>query len=173
MSQMLAYRGFSLQKTANSTKILITLFLGMTAIATTVGVIMYHVRTGLSAAGGMEYYVAEGEPAHSMLELLDATHPHLFTMAFLVFVLGHIFALTRVTSKTKTRLALMAFGSVLLDAAAPWIITYFWPVFSTVQLLNTAVLSGVILAYLAVPMYEMWLASPATAYVPVSTEETS
>lgn len=160
MSQMLAYRGFSLQKTANSTKVLISLFLGMTAIATTVGVIMYHVRTGLSAVGAAQYYVTDGESAHSMLELLDATHPHLFTMAFLVFVLGHIFALTRVTSKTKTRLALMAFGSVLLDAAAPWIISYIWPFFSTVQLLNTAVLSGVILAYLAVPMYEMWLASP-------------
>ncbi len=168
MSQMLAYRGFSLQKTANSTKILITLFLGMTAVATTVGVIMYHVRTGLSAVGGMEYYVEDGESAHSMLELLDATHPHLFTMAFLVFILGHIFALTRVTSRTKTRLAFLAFGSVMLDAAAPWIITYLWPLFSTIQLLNTAVLSGVILAYLAVPTYEMWLAS---AQVPAPSLE--
>ena len=57
----------------------------------------------------------------------------------------------------------MAFGSVLLDAAAPWIVSYIWPFFATLQLLNTAVLSGVILAYLAVPMYEMWLASPQPA----------
>lgn len=162
MTQPHAYRGFSLQRTANSTKVLITLFLALSALATAVGLIMYQVRTGLTVAGGMEYY-AGGESTRTALELLDSTHPHLFTMAFLVFILGHIFALTRVVNKVKTRMALIAFGAVLLDAAAPWIITFAWPPFSAVQVVNSALLASVLLTYLSVPLYEMWFASPAPA----------
>jgi hypothetical protein len=166
MTQFLAYRGFSLRRAARSTKVLLTAFNVVVSLAVAVGIAMYQVRTRLTPAGGAAYYAgSELDPGPTALELLDATHPHLFASAFLLFVLGHLFALTRASSRTKVRLALVGFGAVVLDAAAPWIVRFVWAPFAIVQVLNVAVMAGVILIYLAVPLYEMWLARDR---VPVS-----
>lgn len=163
MSQFLAYRSFSFHRAAQSTKVLITSFTVVVALAVLVGIAMYHVRTRLTPMGGVAYYRGtEAEPGPSALQLLDATHPHLFASAFLLFVLGHLFALTRASQRTKTRLALLGFAAVVIDAAAPWIVRFVWAPFAAVQVANTALMAGVILIYLAVPLHEMWFArSPA------------
>jgi hypothetical protein len=162
VSQFLAYRGFSLQRAAAPTKVLLTSFNVVVAIAVLVGIAMYQVRTGLTAGGSAAHYAGTAaEPGPSALELLDATHPHLFASAFLLFVLGHLFALTRVSSRTKTRLAVLGFAAVVLDAAAPWIVRFVWTPFAAAQVLNVGILAAVILIYLAVPLYEMWLAPHA------------
>jgi hypothetical protein len=159
MSQYLAYRGFSLQRAAPSTKVLLTAFNVVVSLAVVLGIVMYQVRTRLTPGGGVEYYRGtELDPGPTALELLDATHPHLFASAFLLFVLGHLFALTRVSHRTKARLAVLGFATVVLDAAAPWIVRFVWAPFAAVQVLNVALMAAVILIYLAVPLYEMWLA---------------
>ena len=159
MSQYLAYRGFSLERAARSTKVLLTAFSVVVTLAIVAGIAMYQVRTGLTAAGGAAYYRGtDGDPGPGALELLDATHPHLFASAFLLFVLGHLFAVTRASARTKTRLALTGFSCVVVDAAAPWIVRFLWAPFAAVQVLNVALMTAVILIYLAVPLYEMWLA---------------
>ena len=159
MSQFLAYRGFSLQRAARPTKVLLTAFNVVVSLAVTLGIVMYQVRTQLTPLGTADYYRGAGPDAGpSALELLDATHPHLFASAFLLFVLGHLFALTRASSATKTKLALLGFTAVAIDAAAPWIIRYLWAPFALVQVANLALMAGVIIIYLAVPLYEMWLA---------------
>lgn len=158
MSQYLAYRGFSYQRAARSTKVLLTAFNVVVALAVFVGVAMYHVRTRLTPMGGVAYYRGtEAEPGPSALELLDATHPHLFATAFLLFVLGHLFALARASQRVKTWLALLGFATVVVDAVAPWIVRFVWPPFAAVQVVNVALMSAVILIYLTVPLYEMWV----------------
>lgn len=159
MSQYLAYRGFSLQRAAVSTKVLLTAFNVVVAVAIALGIVMYQVRTRLTPAGTAEYYAGSEGP--TALELLDATHPHLFASAFLLFVLGHLFALTRVSQRVKTRLALLGFLSVLVDAAAPWIVRFVWLPFATVGVLNTALMASVVAVYLAVPLWELWFARPS------------
>jgi thiamine biosynthesis lipoprotein len=119
MSQFLAYRGFSLQRAAPPTKVLLTAFNVVVALAVGVGIAMYQVRTGLTPVGGVAHYRGTPlDPGPSALELLDATHPHLFASAFLLFVLGHLFALTRASARRKTQLALLGFAAVVVDAAA-------------------------------------------------------
>lgn len=168
MSQFLAYRGFTFQRAARPTKVLLTAFNVVVFFAVSLGMVMYQVRTRLTPGGTVAYYGESiQDPGASALELLDATHPHLFASAFLLFVLGHLFALTRASSATKTRLALLGFAGVAVDAAAPWIVRFVWGPFALVQVLNLALLTGVILVYLAVPLYEMWLA-PAPAPQPAS-----
>ena len=162
MTQFLAYRGFSLRRAARSTKVLLTAFNVVVSLAVALGIAMYQVRTSLTPAGGARYYRGtELDPGPTALELLDATHPHLFASAFLLFVLGHLFALTRASSRTKIRLAWLGFGAVALDAAAPWIVRFVWAPFAIVQVVNVAIMAAVILIYLAVPMYEMWFAREA------------
>lgn len=168
MSQFLAYRGFSLPRAARSTKVLLTAFNVVVSLAVALGIVMYQVRTRLTPLGSADYYRgSELDPGPSALELLDATHPHLFASAFLLFVLGHLFALTRVSSGAKTRLALLGFAAVTVDAAAPWIVRFVWAPFAFVQVLNIALMAGVIVIYVAVPLYEMWLA-PAPQSPPAS-----
>jgi hypothetical protein len=164
VSQFLAYRGFSLQGAAPSTKVLLTAFNVVVTLAVALGVAMYQVRTRLTPAGTAAYYRGtEMDPGGgpSALELLDATHPHLFASAFLLFVLGHLFALTRVPQRTKIRLALLGFTTVVVDAAAPWIVRFLWAPFAAVQVVNTALMAAVILIYLLVPLWELWFATPS------------
>lgn len=157
MSQFLAYRGFSLQRAAPSTKVLLTAFNVVVTLAVVLGVAMYQVRTHLTPLGTAAYY--RGVEGPSALELLDATHPHLFASAFLLFVLGHLFALTRASQRTKIRLALLGFATVVVDAAAPWIVRFLWTPFAAVQVVNTALMAAVILIYLLVPLWELWFAT--------------
>lgn len=162
MSQYLAYRGFSLQHAAVSTKVLLTAFNVVVALAVAVGVAMYQVRTQLTPLGTAEYYRSgENGGGPTALELLDATHPHLFASAFLLFVLGHLFALTRVSQRMKIRLALLGFATVVVDAAGPWIVRFLWTPFAAVQVVNTAVMAAVIAIYLVVPLWELWFARPS------------
>jgi len=165
VSQYLAYRGFNLQRAAVSTKVLITAFNVVVALAVAVGIAMYQVRTRLTPLGTAEYYRGGngGDIGPSALELLDATHPHLFASAFLLFVLGHLFTLTRVSLRIKTRLAVVGFVTVVVDAAAPWIVRFLWAPFATLQVVNTAVMAAVITVYLVVPLWELWFARSSSA----------
>jgi hypothetical protein len=162
VSQFLAYRGFSLHRAAPSTKVLLTAFNVVVALAVALGIAMYQVRTRLTPQGTAAYYGGtETDPGPTALELLDATHPHLFASAFLLFVLGHLFALTRAPQRTKIRLALLGFTTVVVDAAAPWIVRFLWAPFAAVQVVNTALMAAVILIYLLVPLWELWFATPS------------
>ena len=161
MSQFLAYPGFSLARAARSTKVLLTAFNLVVAVAIAVGIAMYQVRTRLTPSGTAEYYGAAGGEGPSALELLDATHPHLFSSAFLLFVLGHLFALTQVSAPVKTWLAVLGFTAVVVDAAGPWIVRFLWPGFATVHALNVLLLAGVVIVYVAVPLRELWFVKPA------------
>lgn len=159
MTQYYTYRGFSLRRAARPTKVMITAFLVMTAVSIAVGVINYRVRTGLTPAGAESWYrgnEAAGLYEKTPLELLDATHPHLFGQTFLFFVLCHLFALAPVRPVVKTTIYVAAFASVLVDAASPWLIRYVSPAFGWLQLLGTAVMVTTFLVLVLVPLRELW-----------------
>jgi hypothetical protein len=166
VTQYFAFRGFRLWRAPLSTRVLLTLFDVMIAAATAVGIAMYHVRTHLTPAGTRAYYLgnegaaAPGEEmlfARSLKELLDVTHAHAFEQTFLFFILCHLFALTRVADRLKTVVYAASFGSVALDLAAPYLIRYVSPALAPLQPANTALMTAVLLALLAVPLYEMWV----------------
>lgn len=165
MTQYFAYQRFKLWRAPLQTRVLLTLFNSMIVIATAVGMIMYRVRTGLTAAGARDYYLgneATARPGQEMLfarsfrELLDVTHDHAFSQPFLFFVLCHIFALTRVSDRVKITVYVVSFGSVLVDLASPYLIRYVSPAFAPLQVVNSVVMSLALLTLLVVPTYEMW-----------------
>lgn len=165
MTQLYTYRGFSLRKAAAHTRVLITAFLLTVTLAISVGVINYRVRTGISPSGSALWYrgneAAGGDLFEKTpLELLDATHPHLFGQAFLFFVLCHLFALTPVRPAFKVALYSAAFASVVVDAASPWLIRYVHPAFGWLQVAGTLTMIACFVVLVAVPLKEMWLTSP-------------
>ena len=168
MTQYYTYRGFSLRKAAFHTRVLITGFLITVSLAVATGVLMYRVRTGVTPSGAAAWYrgdaaagaVAEG--ARSAAELLDATHPHLFGQAFLYFVLCHLFALTQVPARRKVALYTAAYASVLIDAAAPWLIRYVSPTLGWLQVAGNVLTVTTFLILVGIPLREMWWPGPDT-----------
>ena len=170
MTQLYTYRGFSLRRAARSTKVLITMFLATTAAAIAVGVINYRVRTGLVPEGAAAWYRGTDGASGSggailyektPLELLDATHPHLFGQAFFFFLLCHLFALVPVKPVVKTTVYVAAFSSVLVDAAAPWLIRYVSSHFGVLQIAGTVVMVLTFAVLVVYPLKEMWWARRA------------
>ncbi|HEX6941067.1 MAG TPA: hypothetical protein VF158_16740 [Longimicrobiales bacterium] len=165
MTQFYTYRGFSLRRATRPTKVLLTAFLVTAALAVAVGVINYRVRTGLVPSGAATWYLgnegAVGDDASLLfektpLELLDATHPHLFGQAFLFFILCHIFALVPARQRFKMTVYVAAYGSVVVDAAAPWLIRYVSPAFGYLQVAGTAVMTATFLILVLLPLKELW-----------------
>jgi hypothetical protein len=156
-----------------SDKILITLFCITISVALAVGIFNYHQRTQLTVQGTEEWYLGnESDPdprsmkfAKTRLELLDVTHPHLFFQSIMFFILCHIFSLTKVSDRIKIILYGLAFGSVLSEAALPWLIRYGTAAFSPLLLVSTSVMSISLLVLMALPIREMWW-STGTAVQP-------
>jgi hypothetical protein len=165
VTQYFAYQRFRLWRAPLPTRVLLTLFNTMIVIATAIGILMYKVRTGLTASGAQSYYLgnegtgASGDAmqfARSLNELLDVTHDHAFSQPFLFFVLCHIFALTSVSDRIKVAVYTTSFASVLIDLASPYLIRYVSPSFAPLQIVNSVVMTLALLTLLVVPTWEMW-----------------
>lgn len=180
MTQYFTYRGFSLRKAPLQIRALVTCFLVVASLGLAVGAVNYQVRTGLAARGSPAWYrgtartgadapagapfaqrAAEG-PLYekSPLELLDATHPHLFNQAFLFFVLGHLLALCAVAPRLKIGLYLAGFTGVLLDTASPWLIRYLTPGAAWLQLGGHLAMAVAFVGLVGIPLWEMWVRAP-------------
>lgn len=173
MTQFFTYRGLSLARAPLPVRLLLTAFLVLGTLGLAVGIVNYQVRTGLSAAGSAAWYRqgiaspsdAEGPPPASdpgrsgktPLELLDATHPHLFNQALLFFLLGHVVALCAVPVSVKTSLYGAGFVAVLVDNASPWLIRYGGPGWAWLQLGGHVLLATAFLGMVLLPLREMWL----------------
>ncbi|RMH11494.1 MAG: FAD:protein FMN transferase [Gemmatimonadetes bacterium] len=175
MTQFMGYRGFSLARAPLSLKLLVSAFLLLASLGVAVGVLNYQVRTGLTVEGSGAWY--RGTPAgvradpvpgpddldapialdaKTPLELLDATHPHLFNQAFLIFLLGHLTALCALSPRLKTALYVGGFLGVLIDTASPWLIRYGGAGFAWLQLAGHVVLALSFLGLVGAPLREMW-----------------
>lgn len=165
MTQYFAYQRFKLWRAPLHTRVLLTLFNGTMVLATVVSILMYRVRTGLTAPGARDYYLGnetaaapgtEMQFARTFRELLDVTHDHAFSQPFLFFVLCHIFALTRVSDGLKITVFAASFVSVVVDLGAPYLIRFVSPAWAPLQLANSVVMTTALLVLLVVPTYEMW-----------------
>lgn len=170
MTQYFTYRGFSLAKAPLEVRVLITAFLALALLGVGIGFANYQVRTGLTAAGSAAWYRrgvarsaaaagggdATGLYAKTPLELLDATHPHLFNQAFLFFVLGHLLALCRVPPARKIAIYLAGFGGVAIDTASPWLIRFVDPAFAWLQAAGHVAMAVALAGLVVYPLREMW-----------------
>jgi hypothetical protein len=137
----------------------------MMALSVVVGVINYKVRTGLTVQGTSEWYrgnedapgeVTELRFEKSVRELLDVTHPHLFEEGLIIFVLCHLFGLTKVRERRKRWVYILSFSAVLLDTGIPWLTRFVSPGFAPVHIASTLLLTTMFLILMVRPLYEMW-----------------
>ena len=167
MTQYYSYRRFRLDRAPQNTRVLITCFYVMMTLAVLIGVLNYKIRTGLTARGTAAWYRGnEGaaEPAAELLfpkstrELMDVTHPHLFEQSLIVFVLCHLFGLTRVHERRKRAVYLLSFSAVLLDTGVPWLTRFVSPAFAPLHVASSVFLAAMFLVLMVKPLHEMWWA---------------
>src|SRR3954468_7667277 len=102
--------------------------------------------------------------------LLQTTHFHLFSMSVLLLVIGHLFFMTRVSTKAKQGAIGAAVAATVLHLLSPWGI-----VFAGRRLAILYPLSGFALlasygVLMAVPLYEMWCVKPVSAARPAGMQ---
>ena len=167
MTQYYSYKRFRLDRAPFNTRLLITCFYVVMVLAVAVGMINYRVRTGLTPEGTEAYYRgnedAQGEVSQLLFpktvrELLDVTHPHLFEEGIILFVLCHLFGLTKVRERRKRWMYLSVFSVFLIDTGMPWLTTFVSPIFAPVHVVTTAVLGILYVLLVAIPIREMWFA---------------
>lgn len=128
MTQYYAVPKFSLNRARISTKVLITLFLIGTLLATWLSVYTLHHRTGLTVDGLVRYYLGnEGDPnaveilfPKSKSEMLEFFHIHSFTLLLLIFILCHFVALVTASEGRKIANFILTFLSFLGMMIFPW-----------------------------------------------------
>jgi len=160
-----SYKRFRLDRAPLNTRVLITCFYVVMALSVLVGVMNYKVRTGLTPTGTVEWYRgnenATGEVSQllfpkSIREMLDVTHPHLFEGGIIIFVLSHLFGLTKVRERRKRWVYFLAFSALLLDIGVPWLTRFVWSGFAPVHILSTVLLTVMFIILMGRPLYEMW-----------------
>ncbi len=165
MTQYYAYRRFRLDRAPKNTRILITCFYVMVALGVGVGIVNYKVRTHLTPEGTATWYrgnedapgqVTEMRFAKSVREMLDVTHPHLFEETIFIFVLCHLFGLTKVRERRKRGVYLLSFSAVLAEVGMPWLVRFVSPALAPVQIAATSLLALMFTVLMVVPLYEMW-----------------
>jgi len=165
--QYYSYKRFRLDRAPVNTRVLITCFYVVMALAVAVGILNYKVRTNLTPQGTAAWYLgnenAPGEVSEllfpkSVREMLDVTHPHLFEEGLIIFVFCHLFGLTRVRERRKRLVYILAFGAVLLETGTPWLTRFVSPAFAPLHILSTTLLSSMFFILMGRPLYEMWWA---------------
>ncbi|HLG20803.1 MAG TPA: hypothetical protein VI895_13445 [Bdellovibrionota bacterium] len=149
-----------------SSRLLISCFYLAMAAAIALSVVMFHAKTSFQPSVAAEYVRGnenvERPASPKMLfpktkeELGDVSHPHLFIQGILLFILAHLFTLTRLKDRSKSIVIVSAFASYLLGIAAPWLVRFVHPGLSYVQIGNMIVLTFALGYMMAVPFREMW-----------------
>jgi hypothetical protein len=132
-----------------STRVLLSCFVLSVDVGLWVGSLKYTDRAVFSAAGARDYWhgaaPVSADPADSILpgesqisdageppragaqrkstkQLVDAVHPHLFSVPLVLFVLLHLISLTRLPEKAKVALHVHGFASFAATFGLPfWI----------------------------------------------------
>jgi len=165
VTQYYSYKRFRLDRAPLNTRILITCFYAMMVLSLAVGILNYKVRTGLEPEGTAQWYRGNEEAGNdvkeflfpkSVREMLDVTHPHLFEESLILFVLCHLYGLTRVRERRKRWVYLLSFSAVLLDTGTPWLIRFVSPAFAPLHIGSTALLGTMFGILIVRPLYDMW-----------------
>jgi hypothetical protein len=177
---------YPLSRSDTNTKILITLFLLTTLAAFTVAELNVYdkvgrIKNGVAARYGPEETadVTNANPGqtadtsslpleteqpvarmNTFTALLDITHPHVFEIPLVLFVLAHFLMRTRAANWFKLGSYLLAFVGVTVFIAAPWTVRYLSPRMAPLLYAGAIAVGLSSFLMIAVTVWDMW--RPAT-----------
>jgi len=154
---------FSYRTARTSVKLAATAFLLLAVAALGVAGLQIYVQTGMTPSGALLHY--RGDEAtlrypKSFIEMVGVNHAHAFTMPLVALVLSVAFVATRAREWVKSLVVIALFTGMALELGVPWLVRY-GPAWTVHLFIGAGVLlvSG-LFAAVAVPLYEMWWATP-------------
>jgi hypothetical protein len=174
---------YPLHRSERNTKILITLFLLSMLAAFVVASINIYDKVarfssgvahrygpevvsplGSDAAGnpGNENLPMENEPVelaarmNTFTALMDITHPHLFQIPMMLFVLAHFLMRARVSEWFKLANYVATFGGMIAFISSPWLVRYLSIRCAPLLYLGAGAMAITIVIMVFVPIWDMW-----------------
>src|SRR5262245_11783872 len=173
---------YPLSRSDTTTKVLITIFLLTTLAAFTVAELNVYDKVGRIKNGVVQRYgpeevdgaatsntgqsadtsslPLETEPSvarmNTFTALLDITHPHVFEIPLVLFVLAHFLMRTRAANWFKLASYLLAFSGVTAFLAAPWTVRYLSPRMAPLLYAGAIAVGLSSFMMIAVTVWDMW-----------------
>ncbi|KAF0232619.1 MAG: hypothetical protein FD167_4724, partial [bacterium] len=88
--------------------------------------------------------------------LLDITHPHVFEIPLVLFVLAHFLMRTRAPEWLKLTTYLGSFGGCVAFLAAPWLVRYISTSLSNLLYIGATTMGLTVIIMIVVPLVDMW-----------------
>ncbi len=155
---------YKLTTASSNLRLVLTLFLLMTALGFATNMAMTYRQTHFSLKGIAEYYRGATDASGEMIiypksvaDLLWNSHVHLFMMPVVFLVLCHIFYMTSAPDLLKKGLTWVVFLSAFAEIGAPWLIRFVSPAFSVVMAFSGSFMGIGMMVLIGVPLYEVWL----------------
>jgi hypothetical protein len=133
-------------------------FVSVSLLATGLAFFYVHATSTFTPAGIQARFAGPETPDITPVtagELLQTTHTHLFTMAFLQLLAGGIFLLGSAVRRLKTWMVAGGFGLILLDHAGMWLTKAVSPGFAPALILSGASLGMVFLMELGWSFWDL------------------
>ncbi len=89
--------------------------------------------------------------------LLDITHPHVFEIPLVLFVLAHFLMRTRVSERLKLVTYLVSFGGCVAFLGTPWLVRYISTKFANLLYLGAFSMGITVVLMVIIPIFDMWL----------------
>lgn len=176
---------FPLSRSDWNTKVLITIFLLVMLVSFGVAELNVYDKVGrikdgvvlrygpspelTSATNNPDPNLPTAEPSPPPLEgelvarmntfsiLLDITHPHVFEIPLVLFVLAHFLMRTRISERLKLITYLVSFGGCVSFLATPWLVRYVSTKTANLLYVGAIAMAITVIVMVIVPIFDMWL----------------
>lgn len=162
--RILAQGKYRLSAFSPSMKVSLTFFIVFLLLGLVTSIALAHQQTSFSAEQAQVYYLGneddlEATEFHvqkSYRQLLEVAHFHLYIMPVVYLAFIHLYFLSSRSEREKTILSVLTFSALLLEVAAPWLIRFVSPEFSTVFYISGLGIVVTTLWMSAICLREMW-----------------
>ncbi len=168
-----------LSKSPTSNKLSVTFFLLLMALAFFVSCVNFYERTNFTPRNTVRHYSGNEEITNNesnyeydenllqegfyfpkpYKEIVEISHVHAFTIPLIIFVMSRILSMTLIRNWIKITIYSAAFAGIIMNLSGPWLVRFKSDVFSISLIASYFLLGICFIAFISIPMYEMWFKS--------------
>ncbi len=168
-----------LSKSPTSNKLSVTFFLLLMAFAFFVSCANFYERTNFTPRNTVRHYSGNEEITNNesnyeydenllqegfyfpkpYKEIVEISHVHAFTIPLIIFVMSRILSMTLISDWIKITIYSSAFAGIIMNLSGPWLVRFKSDVFSISLIASYFLLGICFIAFISIPMYEMWFKS--------------
>ena len=168
-----------LSKSPTSNKLSVTFFLLLMAFAFFVSCANFYERTNFTPRNTVRHYSGNEEITNNesnyeydenllqegfyfpkpYKEIVEISHVHAFTIPLIIFVMSRILSMTLIRNWIKITIYSVAFAGIIMNLSGPWLVRFKSDVFSISLIASYFLLGICFIAFISIPMYEMWFKS--------------